>query len=107
MRIGLAQINTTVGDFKGNVQKILGTVAEARTLGVDLQTFLELAICFYLPEDLMFKPRFIEENLGVLEEVIINVSASPYHFGRDRRLALMVFMPWVIPVSRSVRLRLV
>ena len=64
LRIGMAQINTTVGDFKGNTQRILGA-AEARSLGVDLLTFPELAVCGYPPEDLLLKPQFIEENLKV------------------------------------------
>lgn len=72
LRIGMAQINTTVGDFKGNVQKILDVVAEARTLGVDLLTFPELAVCGYPPEDLLLKPQFIEENLKSLKKVIKN-----------------------------------
>jgi len=70
LRIGLAQINTTVGDFAGNTQKILETIAEAKSLGVDLLAFPELAICGYPPEDLLFKPRFIEENLRSLGRVV-------------------------------------
>jgi NAD+ synthase (glutamine-hydrolysing) len=69
LRLGMAQINTTVGDFKGNVKKIVSAIAEARSLGVDLLTFPELAICGYPPEDLLFKPQFIEENLKSLEQV--------------------------------------
>ena len=59
LRIGLAQINTTVGDFQGNTRKILEYISEARYLGVDLLTFPELAVCGYPPEDLLFKPHFI------------------------------------------------
>ena len=70
LRIGMSQINTTVGDFTGNTQKILETIAEARSLGVDLLAFPELAICGYPPEDLLFKPQFIEENLRSLEKVV-------------------------------------
>jgi NAD+ synthase (glutamine-hydrolysing) len=70
LRIGMAQINTTVGDFAGNTQKILEAVAEARSLGVDLLAFPELAICGYPPEDLLLKPRFIEENLRCLNRVV-------------------------------------
>jgi len=70
LRIGMAQINTTVGDFSGNRQKILEAIDEARSLGVDLVTFPELAICGYPPEDLLFKPRFIAENLRSLEKVV-------------------------------------
>ena len=74
LRIGMAQINTTVGDFAGNRQKILKAMDEARTLHIDLLAFPELAICGYPPEDLLFKPRFIAENLRSLDKV---VEASP------------------------------
>ena len=69
-RIGMAQINTTVGDFAGNTRKILEMAEEARSLGVDLLTFPELAICGYPPEDLLLRPRFIQENLRALDQVI-------------------------------------
>jgi NAD+ synthase (glutamine-hydrolysing) len=66
----MAQINTTVGDFKGNTGKILEAIAEGKSRGVDLLTFPELAICGYPPEDLLLKPKFIEENLKSLDRVI-------------------------------------
>jgi NAD+ synthase (glutamine-hydrolysing) len=66
----MAQINTTVGDFTGNQRKILKTIEEARSSGVDLLTFPELAICGYPPEDLLFKPQFISENLRSLDRVV-------------------------------------
>jgi NAD+ synthase (glutamine-hydrolysing) len=69
LRIGMAQINTTVGDFAGNRRKILKVIEEARPLAVDLLTFPELAICGYPPEDLLFKPQFIAENIRSLEKV--------------------------------------
>lgn len=70
LRIGMAQINTTVGDFTGNTQKILKAIKDAKALGIDLITFPELAICGYPPEDLLFKPKFIEENLQSLNQII-------------------------------------
>lgn len=70
LRLGLTQINTTVGDFKGNVRKIKETIDKARSLGIDLLTFPELAICGYPPEDLLFKPQFINENLKSLNRVV-------------------------------------
>jgi len=70
LRIGMAQINTTVGDFAGNTHKILEAINQARLLSVDLVTFPELAICGYPPEDLLLKPQFIEENLRSLDKVI-------------------------------------
>jgi NAD+ synthase (glutamine-hydrolysing) len=74
LRIGMSQINTTVGDFAGNMRKIVEAIAAARPLGVDLLTFPELAICGYPPEDLLFKPQFIEENLKSLEKVVKQTS---------------------------------
>ena len=70
LRMGMAQLNTTVGDFAGNRQKILKAINQARSLGVDLLAFPELAICGYPPEDLLFKPKFIAENLLSLEKVV-------------------------------------
>ena len=69
LRICMAQINTTVGDFAGNRQKILKAIDEARSSGVDLLAFPELAVCGYPPEDLLFKPQFITENLRSLDKV--------------------------------------
>lgn len=70
LRIGLAQINVTVGDFTGNRKKILEYIREAKSSKVDLLTFPELVICGYPPEDLLFKPRFIAENLRSLDMVV-------------------------------------
>jgi NAD+ synthase (glutamine-hydrolysing) len=69
IRVGLAQVNTTVGDFAGNQRKILRTIEQAAASGVDLLTFPELAVCGYPPEDLLFKPQFIAENLRALEKI--------------------------------------
>jgi NAD+ synthase (glutamine-hydrolysing) len=66
----MAQINTTVGDFDGNVKKILGAVDNARAIKADIVTLPELAICGYPPEDLLFKPQFIQANLQSLQKII-------------------------------------
>src|SRR3990167_1040874 len=68
-RVGLAQINSTVGDFEGNVRKIVEGIERARGLGCGLVAFPELAVTGYPPEDLLFKPAFIEANLKALDEV--------------------------------------
>ena len=68
-RIGMAQINTIVGDFTGNTTKILDYINEAKSLDIDLITFPELAICGYPPEDLLLKPHFINENLSCLQKI--------------------------------------
>jgi len=68
-RVGLAQINPTVGDFDGNVRKIVEGMEHARRLGCRLVAFPELAITGYPPEDLLFKQAFIEANLRALDQV--------------------------------------
>ncbi len=69
IRIGLAQINTTVGDLEGNVARIVASLEEAKALGVDLVAFPELAITGYPPEDLLLKPTFVEANREALQAV--------------------------------------
>ncbi len=70
LRVGMAQLNTTVGDFAGNTRKILASIDQARSLGTDVIAFPELAICGYPPEDLLLKPQFIQENRRALEKVV-------------------------------------
>jgi len=69
LRMAMAQINTIVGDFDGNIKKILGAVDTARSAGADIVTFPELAVCGYPPEDLLFKPTFIQANLDSLQKI--------------------------------------
>jgi len=70
LRVGIAQINSTVGDLSGNTRKILESIDQAKSLGVDLLTFPELAITGYPPEDLLFKPQFIKQNKENLNKII-------------------------------------
>ena len=70
IRIGIAQINSTVGDLSGNTEKIIRFIDEARSLGVDLLTFPELAMTGYPPEDLLLKPQFIKQNRESLNKII-------------------------------------
>ncbi len=69
IRVGIAQINSTVGDLSGNTQKIMQSVDQAKSLGVDLLTFPELAITGYPPEDLLLKPQFIRQNKECLDKI--------------------------------------
>ncbi len=62
----MAQINPTVGDLKGNARKISEYAKRAASSGCDLVIFPELALTGYPPEDLLLKPRFIEDNLSAL-----------------------------------------
>ncbi|MCK6459323.1 MAG: NAD+ synthase [Planctomycetes bacterium] len=66
MRIALAQINTTVGDFAGNVARIL---AASRGVDADLVLLPELAICGYMPRDLLLEPSFLDACERALGEI--------------------------------------
>ena len=70
IRVGIAQINSTVGDLSGNTKKIMQSIDQAKSLGVGLLTFPELAITGYPPEDLLFKPQFIKQNRESLNKII-------------------------------------
>ncbi|HVP04682.1 MAG TPA: nitrilase-related carbon-nitrogen hydrolase, partial [Dehalococcoidia bacterium] len=70
LRVGLAQINTTVGDLEGNARKVREWTARARDFGADVVAFPELTITGYPPEDLLLRPRFIEDNLAALNSVL-------------------------------------
>ena len=61
IRIGLAQVNPTVGDLKGNAALIRRWIGEAKSRGVQLLAFPELALCGYPPEDLLLKPAFLND----------------------------------------------
>src|SRR5204862_4900303 len=69
MKIGFAQIDTTVGDLSGNCELI--TTAYERLSAADAELVLtpELAITGYPPQDLVFKSRFVPQNLEVLEKL--------------------------------------
>jgi NAD+ synthase (glutamine-hydrolysing) len=69
IRVGIAQINSTVGDLSGNTKKIVQSIDQAKSLGVDLLTFPELAITGYPPEDLLLKPQFIRQNKQCLDKI--------------------------------------
>jgi len=69
VKIALAQINPTVGDFAGNTKKILEYAARASDMGADLAVFPELAICGYPPADLLEKASFIAQAEQAVTEV--------------------------------------
>jgi len=69
MKIALAQFNPTVGDFAGNVARILELATEARQRGADLSVFSELCLCGYPPQDLLERPVFIQRNRAELQRL--------------------------------------
>src|SRR5919108_278214 len=76
MKIGFAQLNLTVGDLRGNFEKIVQSYERLSAAGAELVVAPELAITGYPPQDLLFKSRFVPQNLEVLESLHARVGRT-------------------------------
>src|SRR5665811_320102 len=88
MRLALAQIDTLVGDIRGNEKKILGALGDAGSQKADLVLFPELTVTGYPPEDLLLRPGFLEAARASLERIARQVRGpvaliGAPHLGRD------------------------
>src|SRR5512142_846041 len=81
MRIGLAQLNSTVGDLAGNRRKILDAYRALVAQGAELVVFPELIVCGYPPRDLLFKRRFVSDNEESLTEIAVEIGEVPAVIG--------------------------
>ena len=81
MKIGIAQINSVVGDLKWNADEILSKYKELVSLGADLVVTPELSITGYPPRDLLFKSKFIDDNLSVIENLSQSIGDIPIIVG--------------------------
>ncbi|MDQ6772398.1 MAG: NAD+ synthase [Candidatus Dormibacteraeota bacterium] len=70
LRVGLAQIDTTVGDLATNSRRMIEWIDRARAEGCRLVVFPELCLTGYPPEDLVLKPSFIRDNLHYRDRVV-------------------------------------
>jgi len=77
MHLGLAQINTTVGDLAGNCRRIIGAYGALVARGAELVVFPELAVSGYPPRDLLFKRRFVTDVESALAEIAAAVGEAP------------------------------
>lgn len=69
MKIALAQINTTIGDFSGNAAKIKAAIARGRDVSCDLVVFSEMVIPGYPPTDYIDKSDFMQRTLETLNDI--------------------------------------
>ncbi len=69
MKIALAQIDPTVGDFSGNLEKIVAFSRRASEQGARLTVFSELCICGYPPADFLEKPSFLARCRSAVDEL--------------------------------------
>lgn len=86
LKIALAQINPTVGDVAGNVARITAARADAAGRGADLVVFSELTVSGYPPEDLVYRPAFLE----VVKKAVADLAALT----SDGGPGLIVGGPW-------------
>ena len=77
MKIALAQINPTVGDFSGNTRLILDHRSRAADEGADLVIFPELSICGYPPADLLEKRSFVDRAADCLDQIAACTEIGP------------------------------
>ena len=111
MKIALAQINTTVGDFEGNRSLIEKAYHQGAADGVELVVAPELSITGYPPRDLLLKSGFIEGNLIALEDlakavgevglVVGHVGLSENHTGRRATNAVSLLHQGKIVATRT------
>jgi NAD+ synthetase len=77
VKIALVQIDPTVGDFTGNLKKIVAASGRAADLGARLAVFSELAICGYPPADFLEKPSFLARCRSAVDELAAATSGLP------------------------------
>ena len=68
MKIGLLQLNATIGDFKGNLERLLDGYRKLAKEGAEIVLAPELFLCGYPPRDLLLRADFIEANRAALAE---------------------------------------
>jgi len=84
LRIGIAQLNPTVGDMEGNLARIRAARAACAS-DCDLLVFSELVVCGYPPEDLVLRPVVVETARRVVETLATETASGP---------SLLVTAPW-------------
>ncbi len=85
MRVGLAQLNTVVGDIPGNTARVRDAIGRATAGGAHITLVPELAVCGYPPEDLLLRPEFAAASRSAVEELARDVTEG---------VAVVGFVDW-------------
>jgi NAD+ synthase (glutamine-hydrolysing) len=114
VRIALAQVNPTVGDFTGNARKIIEFARCAQQGRAGLVLFPELSVCGYPPRDLVEKPGFVDRCRQALEEIAAQtrdivcvcgfVSRACYETGKSVMNSAAVLRDGEVALVQSKRL---
>jgi NAD+ synthase (glutamine-hydrolysing) len=81
MKIGIAQTNAVIGDFPGNIKRILAAYRECLEAGADLVITPEMALSGYPPRDLVFKSQFVPKCLQALDHLSEGIRDVPLVVG--------------------------
>ena len=117
MKIALAQINPTVGDFQGNIRKIIEFARDAASAQADVVMFPELAVCGYPPADFLDKPSFVARTAEAIAEIAATatggnklsvicgyVTAAPHGSGKQVANSAALLRKGVVEFVQSKRL---
>ncbi|HUD02364.1 MAG TPA: NAD+ synthase [Rhabdochlamydiaceae bacterium] len=85
MKVLVAQLDPTIGDFSGNVQKIIQALSYAREKKIDIVLFPELTICGYPPEDLVLHDHFVTASEDALQKILPHTKGLMAVVGLVRR----------------------
>ena len=81
MKIGVLQLNSTIGDYDANRSKLVAAYEKACAGGAEFVLAPELFLCGYPPRDLLLRPDFVEANLTALVETAKKIGAVPLCVG--------------------------
>ncbi|MFN2634408.1 MAG: NAD+ synthase [Thermoanaerobaculia bacterium] len=81
LRVAVAQIDTTVGDFDGNSAKILDLGRRAESEGAAVVVFPELAVAGYPPRDLVERRTFLREASAASDRIARAAGDALWVFG--------------------------
>src|ERR1700722_5672562 len=85
MSVSLHQLNSTVGDFAANREKLTAAYAEAVRRGAEFVLAPELFLCGYPPRDLLHRDDFVGANLTALADTAKQSRNAPLCLGDVKR----------------------
>ncbi|MGH2613440.1 MAG: nitrilase-related carbon-nitrogen hydrolase, partial [Rhabdochlamydiaceae bacterium] len=85
MKVLACQLDLTIGDYKGNLKKILESIEKGRKEHVDVVLFSELTLCGYPPEDFLLHENFVLAGEEALEQIIPHTKELMVVVGLVRR----------------------
>jgi len=77
MKIGIAQLNPTVGDLEGNLELAIDAYRQLVEQGADVVAFPELFLCGYPPRDLLHKENFLQDCHAALIRFCEHTVSTP------------------------------